>query len=496
MPVQGRTRKQLRQSIGYNLGALKVGNATGGTNNTLIDVNTFRGGDDTYNGKLVLVTDASDGTTQTTQYVNDYTASNNTIQFQQNASFTVASSDEYEIWNEPYDPAIIHDFINQAIIDVTGQAYDPIESPDMSSSPHTALFADGKTLRFDIPSNISIINRLYYRSSISFTRLHSCNAAFDEHSTLVATTLNGAISDADATSVTVTSATPLRANQQILVGSEKMTISSISSNTLTVSRGAGGTTAATHSDGASVLLFPIVDTEDKKQGTGSNKFIIPAAAGTNQIVTESISSKDISKYDYLEGWIKSTTDTSSGNLQILLDDTANCASALETLDIPALSADTWTYFRVKLANPETDTAIISIGLKQVADLNACTVFLDDLKLVQNDTAIWEIFPKHLWKIDRSSRDLVLTDSGKFEAGYSMLKISGGDKPALISAETTTSEVDDSYIIARATGLAFAATSGGSNTDPDQKRQQAAFWLGLAEQAKRAFPLLITGRVVE
>ena len=68
------------------------GNATGGTNNTLIDVNTFRGGDDTYNGKLVLVTDASDGTTQTTQYVNDYTASNNTIQFQQNASFTVASS--------------------------------------------------------------------------------------------------------------------------------------------------------------------------------------------------------------------------------------------------------------------------------------------------------------------------------------------------------------------------------------------------------------------
>ena len=496
MPVQGRTRKQLRQSIGYNLGSLKVGNATGGTNNTLIDVNTFRGGDDTYNGKLVLVTDASDGTTQTTQYVNDYTASNNTIQFQQNASFTVASSDEYEIWNEPYDPAIIHDFINQAIIDVTGQAYDPIESPDMSSSPHTALFADGKTLRFDIPSNISIINRLYYRSSISFTRLHSCNAAFDEHSTLVATTLNGAISDADATSVTVTSATPLRANQQILVGSEKMTISSISSNTLTVSRGAGGTTAATHSDGASVLLFPIVDTEDKKQGTGSNKFIIPAAAGTNQIVTESISSKDISKYDYLEGWIKSTTDTSSGNLQILLDDTANCASALETLDIPALSADTWTYFRVKLANPETDTAIISIGLKQVADLNACTVFLDDLKLVQNDTAIWEIFPKHLWKIDRSSRDLVLTDSGKFEAGYSMLKISGGDKPALISAETTTSEVDDSYIIARATGLAFAATSGGSNTDPDQKRQQAAFWLGLAEQAKRAFPLLITGRVVE
>ena len=428
MPVQGRTRKQLRQSIGYNLGALKVGNATGGTNNTLIDVNTFRGGDDTHNGKLVLVTDASDGTTQTTQYVNDYTASNNTIQFQQNASFTVASSDEYEIWNEPYDPAVIHDFINQAIIDATGQAYDPTESPDMSSSPHTALFADGKVLRFDIPSNISIINRLYYRSSISFTRLHSCNAAFDE------------TVDSD---ITVT-----------------------------------------------------VDTEDKKQGTGSNKFVIAAGASAGDIATDSITSKDISKYDYLEGWIKSTVATSAGNLKILLDDSASCASPIETLSVPALSADTWTYFRVALANPETDTAIISIGLEYDSDLGACQVRLDDLKVVENDTAIWEIFPKHLWKIDRSSRDLVLTDSGKFEAGYSMLKIVGGDKPALLSAETTATEVDDSYIIARATGLAFAATSGGANTDPDQKRQQAAFWLGLAEQAKRAFPLLITGRVVE
>ena len=384
MPVQGRTREQLRQSIGYNLGALKSGTATGGSTNTLVDVNTFRGGDDTYNGKLVLVTDATDGTTQTTQFANDYTASTNTIRFQQNSSFTVASGDSYEIWDSPYEPSIIHDFINQAIIDATGQVYDPVENPDLSTtaskSVHTALHADGKSLRFDIPSNISIINHIYYRSSVSFTELHACNAAFDEHSTLVVTTLNGAISDADATSVTVTSATPLRANQQILVGSEKMTISSISSNTLTVSRGAGGTTAATHSDGASVFLFPVVDTQDKKQGTGSNKFIIPTAAGTNQIVTESISSKDISKYDYLEGWIKSTTATSSGNLQILLDDTANSASPLETLDIPALAEDTWTYFRVELANPETDTAIISIGLKQAGtDLGACTVFIDDLK---------------------------------------------------------------------------------------------------------------------
>ena len=428
MPVQGRTRKQIRQSIGFNLGALKTGTATGGTNNTLIDVNTFRGGDDTYNGKLILVTDASDGTTQTTQYVNDYTASNNTIQFQQNASFTVASSDEYEIYDEPYDPAIINDFINQAIVDVTGQAYDPIEYPDMSNDSHTALFGDGKTLRFDIPSNISIINRIYYRSAVTSTILHSCNSAFDE------------TVDSD---FTVT-----------------------------------------------------VDREDKKQGTGCNKFVIASGASQNDIATDSITSKDISKYDYLECWVKSTVATSSGNLKILLDDSASCASPLETLSIPALSADTWTYVRIKLANPELNTAIISIGLEYDSDLGACQVRLDDIKVVQNDTAVFQIFPKHLWKIDRSARDLILNDGAQLEVGYNMIKLSGGDKPALLSSDTATTEIDDSYIIARATGLALSAASGGPTTDPDALRQAAAFWFGLAEQAKRAFPLLITGRAVE
>ena len=495
MPVQGRTRKQLRQSIGYNLGAIYVSSASGNGDTTSLIDNTLIGGNDNYIGYNALFTSGNnDGALRR---VSDFVESSTDLTVSPALSNSTATNDTYELWEQGYHPNAIHDFINQAIIDTTGQAYDPVENPDMSNDSHTALFADGNTLRFDIPSNISIINHLYYRSSVSFTRLHSCNAAFDEHSTLVATTLDGAITDADATSVTVASATPLRTSQQILVGSEKMTISSISSNTLTVSRGAGGTTAATHSDGANVLLFPVVDTQDKNQGTASNKFIIPTAAGTNQIVTESISSKDISKYDYLEGWIKSTVATSSGNLQVLLDDTASCASPLESLDVPALSADSWTYFRVKLANPEIDTAIISIGLKQTGtDLGACTVFLDDLKVVQNDSAVWEIFPKHLWKLDRSARDLVITQDGKFAAGYSLLKITGGDKPALLTTDSATTEIDASYIIARATGLAFASASGGPSTDPDQLRQQAAFWLGLAEQAKRAFPLLITGRAVE
>ena len=418
MPVQGRTRKQLRQSIGYNLGAIYVSSASGNGDSTSLIDNTLIGGDDNYIGYNALFTSGTnDGLFRR---VSTFVESSTDLTVSPALSASTATNDTYELWEQGYHPNAIHDFINQAIIDTTGQAYDPIE--DFS------LHADGSSLRYDVPSNISIINHLYYRSSVSFTRLHSCNTAFDE-----------TVDDDIAAST---------------------------------------------------------DTQDKKQGTASAKFIVDGAATGGEIATDSITSKDISRYDYLECWVKSTVATSAGNLKILLDDSASCASPLETLSVPALTADTWTYVRMQLSTPELDIAIISIGLEYDAELGACQVRLDDIKVVQNDTAVWQIFPKHLWKVDRSSRDLVLTDDGKFEAGYALLKISGGDKPATLTTDSGTTEIDDSYIIARATGLAFAATSGGPSVDPDQKRQQAAFWFGVAEQAKRAFPFLITGRAVE
>ena len=437
MPVQGRTRKQLRQSIGYNLGAIYVSSASGNGDTTSLIDNTLIGGNDNFIGYNAFFTSGNnDGALRR---VSDFVESSTDITVSPALSNSTATNDTYELWEQCYHPNAIHDFINQAIIDTTGQAYDPIENPDMSTASsrqsHTGLHADGTALRFDIPSNISIINHLYYRSSVSFTRLHSCNAAFNE------------TVDSDITAST--------------------------------------------------------DTQDKKQGTASAKFIVAGAATGGEIATDSITSKDISKYDYLECWVKSTVATSAGNLKIHLDDatitTVSIAadpSVLETLSIPALSADTWTYVRMQLSNPELNTAITSIGLEYDAELGACQIRLDDIKVVQNDSAVWEIFPKHLWKLDRSARDLIITQDGKFAAGYSLLKITGGDKPSLLSTDSATTEIDDSYIIARATGLAFASASGGPSTDPDQLRQQAAFWLGLAEQAKRAFPLLITGRAVE
>ena len=501
--IQGRTRKDLRRSIGYNLGAMRIGSATGtGTRTsdnvgTLIDLSltTVIGGNDDHVGKWIVFTSGNnDGDIAR---VTDYSATSpdTTLTFQADAGVAIeheiAAGTTYELWDMDYSPSMIHDMMNQAVIDATGHVYDPVENLDLHSN--------GRQLRFDIPSGLSMIQDIYYRDKVDSTTLLNLNDTFDESTTLITTTLNGAISDATATSVTVTSATTLRANQVIKVGSEEMSISSISSNTLTVSRGANSTTAATHSDGANVLIYPVTDTEDKKQGTASNKFIISASGGAGNIVTDSIASKDISKYDYLEGWVKITRSgeatTTAGDLQILLDDTASCASPLETLSLPALTDDTWTFFRVKLGNPELDTAIISIGLKYTTDLGACTIWLDDIMVVRNDSAHWEKVPRNIWKIDRESNDIVFDSYFKSLASYKLLKIVGGDKPALLNADSTSNEIDDQYIISYATGLCFASASGGPATDPEARRQQAAFWTGKAEQTKRAFPLLRNVRTI-
>ena len=418
--IQGRTLKQLRQAVGFNLGALHTGTAyDAGSNTTLISL-TFVGGDDSYNGKWIAVADASNSDSTEFRIISDYTASAYRATLQQQLSFATAAGDSYEVWDEPYKPENINEFINQAIVDSTGLVYDPIEN--------ISLHGDGKQTRYDIPSGISQISKIEYRNKISYTRLHDCGTTFDEKT------------DSDFTQS--------------------------------------------------------LDTKDKKQGTQALKMVIASGASAGDFVTDSITSKNISGYDYIEMWVKSTVATSAGNLKLLLDDSASCASPLETLSIPALSADTWTFVRMQLSTPELDTAIISVGLEYDSDLGACTVWIDDITAVKNDTAEWSTLDRRLWKIDKEARDLILLRDGQDAIGYALIKIVGGDKPALLSAETDTTEIPEAYIIAFATARALLANSGGASTDPDSRRQLAAYWDGETNRAKASFPMLTNVRTVD
>ena len=99
------------------------------------------------------------------------------------------------------------------------------------------------------------------------------------------------------------------------------------------------------------------DTEDYKTGSASNKIDIAVGASAGDKITDSISSVNLAKYDYIEFWIKSSVATSAGNLKIHLVDAGGIE---ESLDVPALTADTWKYCRVALSNPEDNGAITQI----------------------------------------------------------------------------------------------------------------------------------------
>ena len=87
--IQAKNRAEIRQSIGYQLGACTVGAATtNGSTTTLVDTINLFGGDDEYNGSWIVITDATDNTVGIRR-ITDYTASSNTITFAPHYLFLV-----------------------------------------------------------------------------------------------------------------------------------------------------------------------------------------------------------------------------------------------------------------------------------------------------------------------------------------------------------------------------------------------------------------------
>ena len=417
MPVvQGRTREQIRVSVGYNLQALYVSSTTSTVDRTSVIDTTLRGGDDAHNGKWVVQTSGTND--EEIRQVSDYTQSSTDMTVAPSFTNSVGSGVTYELWNEQYNPARINDFIDQAVIEVTGRVYDP--ETDVS------LHTDGTTTTFSIPSQFAMLNKVEQRKTVTSTRIHECGATFDERT------------DGDFTQS--------------------------------------------------------LDTQDKRQGSQSLKLTIASGASAGDFITDSITSKDISKYDYIEMWVKSTVATSSGNLKLLLDDSTSCASPLETLSLPALSADTWTYCRMALSTPELDTAIISVGFEYDSDLGACVVWIDDIKAVIDASALWEKLDTRLWSIDKNNRKLVFTLDGRAVARYNLIRLTGGDQPAIMTADSSTCEIDEGYVTARATALALSASWG--LPDPGEARRMAQFWMALSEQAKARMPILQGVRTVD
>ena len=418
MPVvAGRTREQLRQAIGYNcMGAeFFVGSTTSSSSDATSVFDTkLRGGNDSKNGRYLRLTSGSlDGEESR---VSDYAQSTGDMTVAPAFTGNPASGVSYELWLAEFPPVLIEDFINQAIMDTYGRAYDPVE--DIS------LHTGGGKSRFDVPSGISAISRLEARTSISSDEIHACESAFDE--------------SVDA---------------QI--------------------------TAAT-------------DTEIKWRGNSSMKLTVDVSAGGSDLITDSITSLDISGHTHVEFWCRSTVATSAADIHILLDNTASCASAVETLALPALTANTDTFVRIALSNPRSDTAIISVVVRFTVDKGASVFWIDDIQAVDENTSIWETVARQGWKIEKGTSDLLLTQEARADLGYVLLKLVGGDVPALLTSDSATCEIDDSYVIARTTELALLSAV---NSKPEYG-QMARLWNQQVEKSKKGLHRLRGARKVQ
>jgi hypothetical protein len=236
-----------------------------------------------------------------------------------------------------------------------------------------------------------------------------------------------------------------------------------------------------------------VDTEHTKTGT-SLKLVIAGTVSAGDFITDSIEAVDLSDRTHLEMWIYATTAVAAADLVMRLDSGAvqGDATDLEILSVPALTADTWTFVRIALANPELDTAIVSVGFEYSANEGANTVYLDDIWCVNNDKMEFTPLPRRQWTIDKANRALLFKPSGVRAAGYALLKLKGGDKPALLTADTTTNEVSEDYLIAKT--VATALESFGPSDD--RTAIQLSRWGRRAEIAYRRLPLLTNIREVE
>jgi hypothetical protein len=129
-------------------------------------------------------------------------------------------------------------------------------------------------------------------NSLTVTRASSATAAAAHtpgasvrivRPTATTTTLSAAITDTAATSITVTSAASLNVGDYIRIGNEFLLIGLIVTNTLTVSRGQLGTTAATALNGATV-------TRHTDQSYVSLQYFANGEAVTSSAVSATISS--------------------------------------------------------------------------------------------------------------------------------------------------------------------------------------------------------------
>ena len=224
-------------------------------------------------------------------------------------------------------------------------------------------------------------------------------------------------------------------------------------------------------------VTPSLDTADFREGSGAAKITVASGESSGTaFAASSFASKDLSGYTQTEYWFKSNVGTTSSNFNVIL---LNGSSVRETLNVPALNADSWTYVTTSLSNPELDTDITVVQLATgSSDGGSATIWADDLKGVRSGAENYRKVPRKFWDVDKENRQFFLLPDASVP--YAKFKITGARKPALVSSDSDVVEVPSEYVINSVVAKTLRARGDRTQANRDAAFEQADRYEQLAQ----------------
>lgn len=227
-----------------------------------------------------------------------------------------------------------------------------------------------------------------------------------------------------------------------------------------------------------------LDTTFKKEGGGSLKLVIAAGASTGLLKTASITSLDLSGCTEVAIWIFCTVALAAGDMQLILSASASCAALTEALDIPATVANTWTRHVISLANPQSDSAIISVGLKMITD-KTCSLWADDIIAQDANTIDYRELAPEYWTIAQGTSPLLnFSYNGLSVIGENkQVRLTGYGLPDELTDDTTDAKVDPGYLIKYATAWLLVNHAYSSSLSIEDRHKMADRYMLAAERMR-------------
>ena len=159
-----------------------------------------------------------------------------------------------------------------------------------------------------------------------------------------------------------------------------------------------------------------------------------------------------------------------------------------------MTAATWYKHSLSLANPHSDTAIISIGIYQVSDVGAFTFYIDEVDSVMSTSKDYRELPTEYWQITKGSTPyLQISPTGLSVMGSNtQLKLTGYQLCSRLDADATAADIDPAYIISKATGQLLISHAKSQYLDVQDKAGLATYWLGEAGKKLRGMATTFPG----